>query len=268
MVRTIYLLKASYLTARTYKVDWYASVIYPIINILPVIIAIWYGSHIGLFDNFIEKIGTDNVFGYYAIGLVYWNYVEMLWPAVLTFRNYMRIGFFEDIFLTPITISEYLTGYTFLMVFIVTIQSLPLIIGIIPVLIFSSQIINVLIVMGIFVLSIFASYGFAYFLFGVTLRIKEGDEVVSILGNIAPLLGGLYFPITILPMPLKICSYIFPFTWAMDIIRGLLFQATTIFPIDIEIFMFILMSLFYFFLGVLAFRYLESSSRKMGLQGF
>ncbi|WP_240739116.1 hypothetical protein [Marinitoga lauensis] len=48
-----------------------------------------------------------------------------------------------------------------------------------------------------------ASFGFVFFFFGVTLLFKDGDELVSLMGNAAPLIGGMFFPITILPAFLR-----------------------------------------------------------------
>ena len=268
MVRFFYLLKASYLTARTYKIDWYSSILYPLINFIPIAIAIWYGSYTGHMSNFKEIIGADNVFGYYAIGLIYWNYVEMLWPVISTFRNYMRLGFFEEIFITPIKISEYLTNYSLYASLIVTIQSIPLIIILAPFVFITASIIQIFEIIGIFLLSILSSYGFAYILFGITLKLKEGDELISLIGNIAPFCGGLYFPVTILPSSIRVVSYIFPFTWGLDIMRSLIFHSQTILPLTTEAPLFILISIIFFLAGISTFKYMEKIARKSGLQGF
>jgi len=36
----------------------------------------------------------------------------------------------------------------------------------------------------------------------------------KLVGNAAPLIGGMFFPVTVLPKFLRYVSYVFPFTWA------------------------------------------------------
>lgn len=52
-----------------------------------------------------------------------------------------------------------------------------------------------------------------------TLVFKQGDPVTSILGSISGLLGGVYFPLTILPGWVQLISRCLPFTYALEGLR-------------------------------------------------
>lgn len=59
-MRFLDLARASLLTAKRCKIDWYGNVLMPILEVLPVIIAIWFGNKLGLL-NFSSIIGTENL---------------------------------------------------------------------------------------------------------------------------------------------------------------------------------------------------------------
>lgn len=267
LVRFLYLAKASLLTAKRYRIDWYGNVLMPVLGVLPVIIAVWYGNKIGFLD-FSHIVGTQNFFEYYILGIAYWNYIEAVWASIFVLREHMRIGQLEELLLTPIRPWEYILGWSFLAISLTTINSLPLIIVALVINIFHLSIETCILAVSIFLISMIASFGFAFLIFGLTLVIREGDEIVSLLGNAAPLLGGLYFPVTVLPAPLLILSYAFPFTWGIDLLRGVILGSRTILGFDAELILLFIMSLGYFGMGILSYKSLEIKMRRRGIQGF
>ncbi|AFK22509.1 ABC transporter permease [Pyrococcus sp. ST04] len=267
LVRFLYLAKASLLTAKRYKIDWYGNVLMPILGVLPVIIAVWYGNRIGFLD-FSDVVGTEKFFEYYILGVTYWNYVEAVWASIFMLREHMRIGQLEELLLTPVKPWEYILGWSFLAIILTTVSSMPLILIAIAVNIFHTSIKAYILATFIFLISMIASFGFAFLIFGLTLVIREGDEIVSLLGNAAPLLGGLYFPVTLLPTPLLIISYVFPFTWGVDLLRTVFLGSKTILSFETELILLFIMSLGYFGMGILSYKLLEIKMRRKGIQGF
>jgi len=266
-VRFLYLAKASLLTAKRYSIDWYGNVLMPILGVLPVVIAVWYGNKIGFLD-FSHVVGTQRFFEYYILGIAYWNYIEAVWTSIFALREHMKIGQLEELLLTPIKPWEYILGWSFLAISLTTMGSLPLIIIALVMSIFHLSIETCVLAVFIFLTSMIASFGFAFLIFGLTLVIREGDEIVSLLGNAAPLLGGLYFPVTILPTPLLIISYVFPFTWGIDLLRAVFLGSKTIFSFKTELVLLSIISIGYFGMGVLGYHILEIKMRRRGIQGF
>ncbi len=267
MVRIFYLAKASILTAKRYKIDWFGYVLMPIVSVIPVLIAVWYGNLIGSFD-FSSIVGSGNFFGYYFIGLTYWNYIESMWSSIFALRQQMRIGQLEDVLLSPIKPWEYIFGWSFLALCITTVNSLPLIIIAFILNILMISLWSLVVSIIVFLMSMIASYGFAFMIFGLTLVLREGDEIVSLMGNSAPLLGGLYFPVKILPTPLLTVSYVFPFTWGLDLLRASILHTKTIIDFNVEFLVLICLSVMYFLLGLISYKLLERRMRIRGIQGF
>ncbi|MEN3009607.1 MAG: ABC transporter permease, partial [Candidatus Bipolaricaulaceae bacterium] len=120
----------------------------------------------------------------------------------------------------------------------------------------------------VILVSALGSYGFAFLLVGLTLRLKDAESVVSLLGNSAPLLGGVFFPVFLLPQPLRSLSYLFPFTYGAELLRAAWFGSPTSLPKDAALALLAGLSVGYLLLGWLALRHLEKRARAHGLEGF
>ncbi|OQY08642.1 MAG: ABC transporter [Marinitoga sp. 4572_148] len=268
MVNSLYLAKANFLIAKKYKIDWYGAFFTPLLTILPVFLLFYFGEKSGLVQFFYGNTNTKNIFGYILIGAAYWNYIEVLWGVIFTLRHYMRIGQLEEIFLMPVNPFGYIFGWSVLGILKVTLESIPIIILSILFNLTTLNFMNFIASVGVFIISMLASFGFVFFFFGVTLLFKDGDELVSLVGNAAPLLGGMFFPITVLPIFLRIFSYLFPFSWGLDLMRHLLMNTNTILEVNLEYIILIIISTVYLIGGIITFKILEKKSRKKGLQGF
>jgi len=187
------------------------------------------GSKSNIVKFFYGTSNTTNIFGYLALGAAYWNYVEILWGVIFTLRRYMRIGQFEEIFLTPVSGLEYILSWSVFGISRVTIESVPILILALLSNLLTIKPLNLLLFICSFVISIIASFGFVFLFFGLTLLLKDADELVSLVGNAAPLIGGMFFPVTVLPKFLRYVSYVFPFTWGLDLSRHFLMGTKTIF---------------------------------------
>jgi len=118
------------------------------------------------------------------------------------------------------------------------------------------------------VLSLAASYGFAFLLFGLTLRFKDADSAIGMLGNAAPLLGGVFFPVALLPGFLRPFAYVFPFTYGVDAVRALWLDTPTMFPMGLQLGLLAALAVAYVGLGWWALVHFERRARHHGLEGF
>ncbi len=268
LVRSFFLTKAALLSAKRYKIDWYGSFLSPLLTILPAILLYYLGTRSGLVHFFYGATNTKNIFGYLLLGAAYWNYVEVLWGAVFALRYYMRIGQIEEIFLMPVSTLGYIFSWSALGLVRVTIESIPIIILAALSNVMTLTISGLLLSAAVLVLSVAASFGLVFTFFGATLSFKEGDELVSLLGNAAPLLGGMFFPVSVLPKTLQYISYAFPFTWGLDLTRHFLMNTNTLLNTKRELLVLAALSVMYLVLGVLSFKILQIKARKNGLQGF
>ncbi|HPD06926.1 MAG TPA: hypothetical protein PLC08_03495 [Candidatus Bipolaricaulis sp.] len=85
------------------------------------------------------------------------------------------------------------------------------------------------------------------FLFGLTLRFKDAESLLNLVGNVAPLLGGMFLPIAFLP--------------------GFL-RPVSLFAMPVQLAVLAALGLVYLVLGWWALGRFEQSSRHHGLEGF
>ena len=69
-------------------------------------------------------------------------------------------------------------------------------------------------------LGLFAALGIAVAAF--TVVFKQTTALLGLLGAGIGLMAGAYFPVDVLPGPLRALADVFPFTWAVDVLRGAL----------------------------------------------
>jgi ABC-2 type transport system permease protein len=180
----------------------------------------------------------------------------------------MRIGQFEEIFLTPVSGLEYILSWSVFGISRVTIESVPILILALLSNLLTIKPLNLLLFICSFVISIIASFGFVFLFFGLTLLLKDADELVSLVGNAAPLIGGMFFPVTVLPKFLRYVSYVFPFTWGLDLSRHFLMGTKTIFDLKSEFMIFTVISFLYIIAGYLSYVILQHKARQKGVHGF
>ena len=269
MVAILGLLKANFKTSTRYSIDWWGSIISPLFTILPSALIVFYSSKRGILPlNLFNIKSIYDYIKYMLIGVCYWGYVEVLWSTIFMLRDYMKIGQFEDIFASPLKASQNILGWSIMGISRVTIESLPLIFITVFINIVNISLINFILIICTFIVSILASFGMTFIIFGITLIFKDGDQLASLIGNSAPFLCGLYFPVTLLPLGLKQISYVFPFTWGIDIIRNLLLNTNTILNFKYEFILLFVFSLIYITFGIIIYKKLEFKARKIGVKGF
>lgn len=68
--------------------------------------------------------------------------------------------------------------------------------------------------------ALFSSAGVAFAAFVIIF--KRGQSLIALTTSVFSLLGGVYYPIAVLPGPLQVLAHILPFTWTVDVIRDAL----------------------------------------------
>jgi len=65
--------------------------------------------------------------------------------------------------------------------------------------------------------SMFAGLGVA--LAALTMVFKRGNTMTTLVVSVLAVLGGVYFPVSLLPQPFRWLADILPFTWGLDVLR-------------------------------------------------
>ncbi|HAZ27933.1 TPA: hypothetical protein DCY67_04890 [Candidatus Acetothermia bacterium] len=261
------LFKYSFLSAFRYRSNQMWPLTQPLLLSLPALLVAYWGERVGTLGTFAQLTGTTSYAAYMFLGALYWNFVEVVWWIPSGLRSAMTAGTLESLLATAIPRLGLLGAWSGARMLVV-VPSFAVGVGLVAA--FSGfpawrEWGEVLIILA---LSAVGSYGFAFLLFGLTLRFKDAESLISLVGNTAPLLGGVFFPVALLPQPLRALSLLFPFTYGVDALRGVWFGSPTLFPMPVQLLLLAGLALGYLVLGWAALVHFERKARERGLEGF
>lgn len=93
---------------------------------------------------------------------------------------------------------------------------------------------------------------------------KKGDPIAWVISTSSTLLGGVYYPITILPDWLQALSYLFPITYALRAIRLSLLQGYGFTEIGSDLMALLIFSIVTLPISLLIFRYAVKRAKRDG----
>ncbi len=162
-------------------------------------------------------------FGYAAVGL---GLLEIVQAGLSSFSRKLRdeqtTGTFEALMATPATPSQIIMSSAAYDLLRATFDGLVLIVA--AVVIFGLNLhvsvgsAAVAVVTLIGSIGLFASLGVA--VAALTVLFKRTTALLSMVVTGLALLGGVYFPIEVLPEPIETIAKVLPFTWALDVLRA------------------------------------------------
>ena len=117
-------------------------------------------------------------------------------------------------------------------------------------------------------LTIAALSGFGLFTAGFTLAYKKGDPVNFILNGLSKLLGGVYFPVTVLPLWLQHVAGFLPLTYTLQAARKTLLKGAGFGDLIPEISALLLFTVIFFPAGALFFSWSVRKSKREGSLNF
>lgn len=161
--------------------------------------------------------------GYFPFVLIGIAFSEYLYTTLSTFMDAIRdeqvTGTLENILLTPINIPSLLIcGSLWNFIFTSLRIAIYLIIGW---LLFGFDIsrINYLSAFLVLALTILSFSGLGMLSASFIIVFKKGDPINFVFSGLSRFLGGVYFPIAILPLWIRNISYLLPITYALDGMR-------------------------------------------------
>ena len=195
------------------------------LNILSIFIAVYvFFIFSKLFEgsnNYLEKFG-NNYFFFLIIGISVSDVVLRISSVINTeVRNYQLTGMFEEIINLKAPIIE-LLSYSFIYPIVFSIFRL-LIFLLFAVIFFdlSLDFTNIGLIMFAISLTLISCIGIAYIAGAYAIAFKKGNPLSAINQLSVMILGGVFFPTTILPDWLNYISQFIPITHALEIIRYL-----------------------------------------------
>ncbi len=166
-------------------------------------------------------------FGFVLVGIAAMRFLNTASSSFSTrLRNEQLTGTLEAMIITPTSIPTIIfswAGWDFFMAIISMAITFAMGIALFGMKIKLCGVPSFLVILLLTVL-IFSAIGILSASFIMVL--KKGDPVTFLVANISALLGGVFFPLEVLPRWLAIAARILPITWSLDAMRKSLLQGT------------------------------------------
>jgi len=215
----------------------------------------------------LQEYGGD-YFPFVLIGIAFSTFLGVgLGSSAAAIRQEQMLGTLEAMLITP-TRASAVTIYLSLWNFIFSAFNI-LIYLLIGRFVFGlkfsvSQPLLILLILFLTILS-FSSIGIISSSF--VMIFKRGDPVNWIVTSSFELLGGIYYPITILPEPLQVISNLLPITYALKALRGVLLAGYSFVQVKTEIMALLAFAVILFPLAILFFEFALKWAKKDGSLG-
>lgn len=209
--------KKDYLVETSYKFAF----ILQIVGVFAYICAFYFLSELVGKDAepYLRGFGSD-YFSFVLLGIIFSNY---MFVCLNSFSEYIRkeqtTGTIEAVLAAP-TDPFVLLLYSFLWpLFVVTFETIIYIV--LSILVFDLKILNInlLSLFVVLALTVISFGALGIISAGFIIIFKRGDPVNFLINSAFTLLGGVFFPVSILPPWLKVISNILPITYSLDSLR-------------------------------------------------
>ena len=192
--------------------------------------------------------------GYFGVGLT---------SFAAALREAQTTGTLEALMLTPTPVSLVIVGsaawsyvYTTFRVFVYLLLGVLLGVNLAGA--------NVIAALVVLLLSIIAFASIGILAASVIMVVKRGDPITALFGNAANLIGGVFYPIAIMPDWLQTVAYLLPITYSLRAMRLALLSQATWTDVAPDLVALLLFCLILVPLSLLAFRYAVERARADG----
>lgn len=158
-------------------------------------------------------------FAFVLIGIAFNGYFGVGLSAFAgALREAQTTGTLEAVLMTPTPLSAMIVGSALWSYLFTTLQVvIYLLLGLFLGLDLSAANIPLALVTLLLSVAVFAAIGIIAA--GIIMVIKRGDPLTTLIGSVSALLGGIYYPIELLPEWLRAVSHLLPITYAVRLMR-------------------------------------------------
>ncbi len=218
-------------------------------------------------EGHLEEFGV-NYFSYVLLSMAFFSYIGV---GMGSFSGKIQAeqmqGTLEAIIVTPVKISTVLFSMSLWNLIFATLDTaIYFLLGIFLFKINFSHInlVSTLIILFLTIAS-FSSLGIISA--GCLMLFKRGNPISWIINNVEGLIGGVYFPVTVLPGWLQLLAKFFPITYAIRAIELAVYKGYTLQQLKKEIAFLVLFPLLLVPLSLKTFKYCLKKTRKDGTLG-
>ncbi len=212
----------------------------------------------------LEKFGVS-YFSYVLLSMAFFSYIGVgLGSFSARIRSEQMQGTLESLLLTPTKIGVLLMSMALWNLIFATLDVIIYIgMGIFLFKIDFSNV-NILATMVILILTIISFSSLGIISASFVLIFKRGNPVGWIINTLEGLLGGVYFPITVMPSSFQLIAKCFPITYAIRAMEFAVYRGYNIFQIKNELLFLIFFSLILIPLSLYSFKYALRKTRLKG----
>lgn len=255
-------IKRDFLIASSYK----ATFIIQFITIFFGVAMFYYiGEVFGGIVSPLLKSHGNNYFAFIILGVAFLDYhVVSLRLFSQSIQDSQMMGTLEIILLSPVKLSSMiicssLWGYIFTSIrFLIYLLFGVLIFGLN---IGSANIAGAILVL---ILSIICFASFGIILAGIVMVFKRGDSLNAIVSSASVFLGGVFYPLEVMPDWLNQVSYYIPLTHALNGMRQALLQGYSLNQLLPEFMILAIFALIFFPIGLISFKLAVQRAKRDG----
>lgn len=211
----------------------------------------------------LERYGGD-FFSFVLIGLAFTSYYSLgLTSFSSTIRDAQLKGTLEALLVTPTPLPLIVFGSSLWGFFYATVRVvLYLLIG---AFFFNAKLMSNYLPAGfVLLLTIMAFCAIGILSASFIMVFKRGDPIYWIFGSASTIIGGIYFPIFVLPPFLQKCAVLLPITHALEAMRLLLLKGCTFETVWPQIRLLIVFIVILMPISIAAFKYAVKTAKREG----
>jgi ABC-type multidrug transport system permease subunit len=189
------------------------------------------GSAVGL----ARMVGTDDLAGWLGLGVLAASVlVGAVWSVTGTLGSDRETGVLENSWATPASRDAFVVGGVVTGTLFTLASSSVLLSFAIGVLGARYDIAGAVLSLPVLAVMVVGNCGFGYLAATATLLMRRAAGLIDPLTTLVVTFSGVAFPVTLLPSPARLPTYLLPNTWGLDLIRGLTLHTTLLLPAPME----------------------------------
>jgi ABC-2 type transport system permease protein len=214
---------------------------------------------------YLSAYGGGNYFPFVLLGLALAGFQGVALTSISSAIQYgMYTGTLEAMLVTPTSLSTIIFSS-------VLYQFVSSLLNILIYLIFATVLFgfslaqaNLLSAAVMLALSLLAHLPLGIFSASFLLVFKRGDPVTSLVGSLSALLGGVYFPLAVLPGWLQSVSFFLPFTHALEGLRQAVLNGRTLLELTTQVAVLSIFAVTLLPLSLAVFAYAIHQAKRLG----
>lgn len=206
-----------------------------------------------------------NYFSFVIVGIAFQSYLRLSMDSMAgSIRNEQLLGTLEAVIATPTSLTVFAAGSALWQFVFATYR--VIVYFLFGALFFGLNLsgMNVLTALVILILSITAFAGMGVISGSFILVYKQGNPVRWLYGSAATLLGGIYYPVSILPGWLQPASWFFPITHSLEAMRQAVINGASIGDVSTQLLILLGFSAISVPLAIISFRWALRRIRRDG----